>query len=87
VLVTEVTSIRSSFWSCMGITSAEAETQLRARAGVYYDSLMSAMAMLYNAEQSEKMRGAPKDGPVAAVLLVGGVVLTLFSVSMKKRSR
>jgi hypothetical protein len=87
VLVTEVPSIRSSFWSCMGVTETEAAEQLRARAGVYYDSLMSALAMLYNAEASERMRGMPSDGAAAGVILVLGTTVTLFSVFMKKRSR
>jgi len=87
VLVTEVPSIRASFWTCIGITESDAAAQLRARSGVYYDSLMSALAMLYNAEASERMRGMPSDGAVAGVILVLGTTVTLFSVFMKKRSR
>lgn len=87
VLVAEVPSIRSSFWSCLGITQEEAYEQLRSRSGTYYDSLMSALAMIYNAEKSEKMRGMPSDGALAFAALAIGTTATLFSVFMKKRGR
>lgn len=87
VLVTEVPAVRSSFWSCMGITETEAEASLRARSGAYHASLMSALAMIYNTETGDHAAVASTDGGLALGLLALGSAACIYSVSVKKRRR
>lgn len=87
VIVSESPVVRSAFWPCVGATQADAETQLRARSGPYYDALMSGLGMIVVAEGGSRGSLGKNDGGAALVCLSLGVGVAMIGAAKLKRGR
>lgn len=77
VMVLRHPAMRERFWACAGISEAEGAEQMATHAGPYWDTLMNALGVIYNAET--KPAGHSKnDGVLAAACLVLGAFGTMF---------